>query len=43
MRGLLALQVLDPEPGSPEALRARIAGDILKWRALAEQVRSRAK
>jgi tripartite-type tricarboxylate transporter receptor subunit TctC len=30
----LAAQGLDTEPGTPEALRARIAGDIERWRTI---------
>ena len=40
-RTLLALQVLDPEPDTPGALRERMARDIEKWRKLALGVKAR--
>jgi tripartite-type tricarboxylate transporter receptor subunit TctC len=40
VRALLAAQALDPEASSPAELRAKIAGDITKWRAVATGVKA---
>ena len=42
-RNLLAIQVLDTEPSTPDALRARIAADIIRWRALVADTKSNAR
>jgi tripartite-type tricarboxylate transporter receptor subunit TctC len=35
VRAALSAQGLDTEPGTPDALRSRIAGDIERWRTVA--------